>query len=424
MTTTEILRPLASRIVRIVALTTIACGGDSSTPSATVPVVPAIPTVPTPRVAPDRGADWATYNGDFAHTGYVNLTPDPAKFRPLFEVIPYPGYVWHQPTTGAGLVYLTAKENPNDTARIVALDGRTGARVWQRPIHDNSTQSQFTYDGTSLFFTSASVVWALDPATGTVRWRTQGPNDQHQYLAPVIAGTALVTGGAVDPVSPDYKGGFTGYDRITGRQKYSVPSTATAYPWAPAVRNTLVHTVLAGVRSFDSNDGSLRTRFTIPTTTTDGTPLISSYGTLLTLQGVDLVQLGTSLVGVDLTSSGRLPFWSVTGTYNVMPVVASTTVYVATVTRVEARSEFDGSLKWTFDLNSDPFLYPQQLIVANNVLVVTSRWVGAPNGTTLVIDLETHKLLWQYPRGGEIAVSRDGILYINSVDHLAAVALW
>ena len=382
----------------------------------------AITVASAPAAAPDRGVDWATYNGDFQHTGYVNLTIDPARLRQLFDVSVYPTSKWHQPTTGAGRVYLTSQKNVNDTARVAALDGRTGAILWQRSVYDNDEQSQFSYDGTSLFFTSANLAWALDPVTGAPRWRTIGPSDPQQYLAPVIAGNALVSAGARDlSVPSQYAGGFTGYDRITGRQLYSVRDVGGHTPWTPAVRNTLVYTVLGGVQSFDSNDGSLRSRFIVPTRLTDGTFSISASGTLVTLQGYFPGLLGQQLVGVDLINDRKT--WSVTSSYFAMPVMASGIVYTAAADHIEARSEVDGTLEWTFALDDKLPYYPHQLIVANNVLISSSNWSGS-QGTTTFIDLSTHQLLLNYPRGGEIAISRDGILYVTSQDRLAAVALW
>jgi outer membrane protein assembly factor BamB len=104
---------------------------------------PAAPPAPTGGVRP--GADWSTYHGDVARTGYVAAGPDPA--------------------------------NP--------------ALAWQTPLDGKVYGSPVVVAGEVVAATEGGSVYGLDAVTGAVRWRT--------HLADAVPGSALPCGN-IDPI--------------------------------------------------------------------------------------------------------------------------------------------------------------------------------------------------------------------------------
>lgn len=95
------------------------------------------------------------------------------------------------------------------SGRIVAIDERTGSRIWQREISGSQTP---WVAGNHIFVVSTSnQLIALGRETGTIRWVTDLPqtekgDDTRTFTGPVLAGGRLiVTGndGSVIEVSPE-----------------------------------------------------------------------------------------------------------------------------------------------------------------------------------------------------------------------------
>jgi len=56
-------------------------------------------------------------------------------------------------------------------------------------------------------------------------------------------------------------------------------------------------------------------------------------------------------------------------------------------------------------------------VVTKNLLFIST------NLNTYALDLKSHKVVWSYPARGYLAISQNGILYIQSPDALVAVNL-
>jgi len=160
--------PLTRRaaITVATALAALATGACSSGPDSAGPaspgdavVAPVAPVAPAAPAAPAAGADWPTYHGDNARTGFSAGTP-----------------------------------------RLGTL-----AAAWATHLDGAVYASPVVVAGTAVVATENDSVYGLDAATGTIRWR--------QHLATPAPLSALPCGN-VDPL------GITGtpaYDAVTGR---------------------------------------------------------------------------------------------------------------------------------------------------------------------------------------------------------------
>jgi hypothetical protein len=84
--------------------------------------------------------------------------------------------------------------------------------------------------------------------------------------------------------------------------------------------------------------------------------------------------------------------------------------------RLEARSETDGSLLWSWvPPASGDVGFKSEVLLTKNLAFVST------NLSTYAIDLATHKPVWSYPVIGNLALSSNGVLYLEGINTLTAV---
>ena len=111
---------------------------------------------------------------------------------------------------------------------------------------------------------------------------------------------------------------------------------------------------------------------------------------------------GGRLISFNLLS--RSIGYTIASSFRGQPTVANGLVYVVNGTQVEARSEADGSLQWSWTPSAGQPVGP--IIATRNLLLVSTA------SNTYAIDLASHAPVWTYPAGGTLALSAQGILFI------------
>jgi outer membrane protein assembly factor BamB len=119
-----------------------------------------------------------------------------------------------------------------------------------------------------------------------------------------------------------------------------------------------------------------------------------------------------SLVNFD--TSAQSVRWHVAGGYNGNPAYAASVVYAGNSIplQLEARSESDGSLLWSWapqPLKSET-RFIGDVLATNNLVFVST------NTTTYAISQSTHQPVWSIPIPGRLALSANGVLYVVAVD--------
>jgi hypothetical protein len=84
--------------------------------------------------------------------------------------------------------------------------------------------------------------------------------------------------------------------------------------------------------------------------------------------------------------------------------------------RLEARAEDDGELLWwwTPPHAADGGFGSEVLLTDTLLFVSTDR-------ATYAIDLVSHKQVWSFPKSGRLALSRNGVLYIQAGSEIATI---
>jgi len=136
----------------------------------------------------------------------------------------------------------------------------------------------------------------------------------------------------------------------------------------------------------------------------DNSVFAAAYGNSLLNGG----GIGNSLVHFNLLSD--TVDWSVEGAYPTTPAYDNGVIYAANNNplRIEARAEVDGSLMWSWvpPASGDNGFVSEVLHTQNAIIVSTDL-------STYVIDRSTHNVIWSYPIAGNLALSPNGILYIQ-----------
>jgi outer membrane protein assembly factor BamB len=194
----------------------------------------------------------------------------------------------------------------NEDGTFVALDGRTGARLWTVDVGGSVTRGAALADGVVYVGATCGRFSALDAATGKDRWRVElGPGE---VGTPVVGtGVVFVGRGLLAPNGPH---DVVALDRADGtiRWTFSAPSGRQVFPGA------LANGLLYGV----SDDGSIY-------------PLDPASGALRWTVAAAAAQLGT------------------------LGSIAGNVLYVTTADRnVQAFDATTGAHLWTVDVVGVP----------------------------------------------------------------------
>jgi outer membrane protein assembly factor BamB len=308
--------------------------------------------------------------------------------------------------TGGGRVFLNAYTMSHlvtSVPYLAAFDEQTGARLWQR----TRDASGLAYAQGSLFLMGEDSLWSLSAADGTTRFRvpvgvpalTMPPLD-----APFVSDNAVFVA----------RHGIHRFDISTGAKVFHTPGSG---PAAAAV-------AAPGVVYFSPGNGAGHTALSA---TSGSVTFSTTFGGCFD-ERVHAVVLGSShnaitscygLESVDLQARTRA--WSISGYYAGVPAAANGVVY-ATSTQphsVDARSESDGALLWTFKpLEQSTVMLHGRFIVTKNVLIFSSWPSDSPGdvNSVWIVDLASRKLIYRIQGTGNIALSSQGILYIATRD--------
>jgi outer membrane protein assembly factor BamB len=141
-----------------------------------------------------------------------------------------------------------------------------------------------------------------------------------------------------------------------------------------------------------------------------------SMGTAPTLGGRSnvLATNGGRLISFDLAA--RSIGYALSATFRGQPTVANGVVYVVNNNQVEARTDSDGSLQWSWAPPEGQPVGP--MIATRNLLLVSTA------ANTYAVDLASRTQVWSYPAGGHLALSAQGILFIaQSSGRLTAISV-
>jgi hypothetical protein len=367
-------------------------------------------TVKRPLADWSGAVEWTTYQGNARHTGYNPVTMDKQVFAELWTKTVSTAAL-NPVTAGDGKVFVTTNAYFG-IQQARALDARTGGELWMRDFGNIHTVNPPAYANNTVYLQTGghqdSFLWALDAATGSVKFQSAFGNQWSHYFAPTVVGTTVYMAGG-------YYGGMYSFSAVTGVQRTFTPLNQYDQ-FTPAVSGGLVYAYTGSytpkLTVADTITGAVVYEIADPGFVWDGW----SMNTAPTLGGVSnvLATNGGRLISFNLTS--RTIGYQVSPGFRGQPTVANGVVYVANGTQVQARAVGDGALQWSW---APPEGQPTgPMIVTKNLLLVSTA------ANTYAVDLASHAHVWSYPAGGHLTLSAQGILFIaQSSGKLTAVSM-
>ena len=376
---------------------------------------------PAQALSPVPGApQWETYQGSAGHAGFVPVTVDPARFSTRWRWAAADGERLAPVAVSGGRVAVVN----TSTRALSVLDEETGNPLWTHAFTARDANPAAISGGKVYVATSGhdgTAMWSFDVQSGQLAFSTAFSSQWDQYLAPTVMQDTVYSNGG------NY-GGLLAWDTTTGEQRFFVNSLAQRDEWTPAVDGNYAYVYLdadctscqnshIGLQAFDRHTGALAFAISDVDTTpyqssTRSSPVLGSGGRVFG------IHVGNRLTAFDTTT--RNVAWSVAGHYTGSPAVAEGVVYAiaapqfdAGSSQLEARRESDGTLLWSWAV---PAPEPRKLIgsplVTNNVVFVSGRT------KTHAVDIATRQRVWSFRQGGQLALSAQGVLVINTVDSM------
>ena len=379
------------------------------------------------------GLDWGTFQGNSSHSGFVPVTLDASTFnrRWTWTVPSFAGQQWILSTlvTGGDMFYVSTQLAYNIDASIgngvyslYAYREDDCSQVWSHSFDDllSPSTNPPAYSDGRVYIVAGSAnsgaMFGFDAASGTQVFRTSTSSQGPAYLAPtVFGGTVYNDGGDFD--------GPVAFDATTGLEKFGAnPDWGDGS--TPAVDSTRVYVYTEGaLYVHDNQTGAVIARIS------DGTTLSTDYTSIAeapVVGGPDIVY-AESLLDVNTHRNSITSFdvsndsvrWAVSGRYIDNPVYAHAVLYAANQSpfELEALAEGDGSKLWTWTPPAGDVGFVSDVLVTSNLAFV-SGYTG-----TYAIDLTTHKTVWHDAASGKLALSANGILYIQDINNLVAINL-
>lgn len=367
--------------------------------------------------------DWHTFQRNTSHNAYLHVTLDPAKFSKL--------WTWSLPpsdlaygdrintvATGNGMVFVT-KDVYYTPGEVFALKESDGSQAWHYALGTMASEGPPAFSNGSVYFAAAddqenASIRSLDASTGSLKFATVPyAATWIEYFAPTVVGDAVLHTAT----------GVSNYSTVDGTRRWGVQANAYDRTTA-AVDDKYIYqngTATGGTLSvFNRITGD--TVATIKDTFAPGflgysefaAPMLGSSHNVIAFSGGSIgASVSTNseqyklrvLINYDIDKKAIA--WHTAGTYLTHPALANGLVYAANVRQLDAISEADGHIVWSWLLPVIDESFHRNVLVTDNLVFVSSE------KSVYAIDLKTHQAVWQYPKGGSLAISAGGILYIT-----------
>lgn len=379
----------------------------------------------TPLAAWSGVADWATFQGNNAHTGNVPVEVKANQMLLRWKRGAVNGSGSGYNATMSPLVTSGGRFFASGDKKLTAYQESDGKEIWSYDTSDMTYPSVNppAVDGGVVYMAAgqqqSTYMLGFDAANGSLRLKSLMSSQWENYLSPVVQDGAVYTNAGT-------YGGLYAFT-LTG-EKLFFGSLSQTSGWSPAADSRAIYAYTGdALTMFEPKTGAVLasikdTNFSNYVYQVGGSAVIGANGGVYAAAYANGYLndggIGNALTRFD-TAKGFVD-WRVPGVYRVTPAYADAVLYAPNSNpyRIEARAEADGKLLWSWipPLAGERSFHASPLVTKN--LLVTST-----NLNTYAIDLKSHKVVWSYPAPGYLAISQNGILYIQSPDALVAVNL-
>lgn len=366
--------------------------------------------------------DWEMHQRDAAHTGYVPVTLNPARFARAWE---WKRAAGSEPIGGinpvvaaGGKVFVTTDVYFGE-GLVLALNEKDGSEAWRRSLGQVPAFGPPAVSGGRVYAAvtghEQTALWSFDAAGGEVRAKSGFSGQWPHVMAPTVFRDQVLTGAG-------YFGGETyAFSATTGARNWVHQAGGAWDMWAPAADETYVyhHNGLA-LYLIERATGATAAKIDDPMGNSSGyayhgAPLLGSKRNAISFAGGAFSGRASSnveqyeqrvLSSFDLEA--RRYGWSSASAYLTVPALAEGVLYAGRnqPAVLDAMDEASGKVLWNwFPPESGETLHRNIIVTRNLLFVSTDRAVYA-------IDLATKKTVWRHPEPGMLALSAGRTLYI------------
>jgi outer membrane protein assembly factor BamB len=373
--------------------------------------------------------EWAQFQRNAAHNGFVHVTLEPTKFTAGWTwTIPTDGNQYNAinaVTTGNGMVYAT-RDGYFLTGAIYALNENDGSVVWKSNVPNLHSEGSATYDNGTLYVptqdaSEASNIMAFNAKNGTFINKATFYTQWANFISPTAFGGNIYFSG---------ESTLVGLSPITGTSLWqtNIPSSLYGLETPAADEKYIYFSTGASyggnskIEILNRADGSLYGEITDPLGAYNGyeyygAPILGASNSLIAYSGEASTGLALSssetyasrnLARFDVAAKSLL--WHTTNAYITTPAYANGVIYAAqnSPLRFDAISETDGSVLWSWTPPAGDSAFHNNIIVTDNLAFVST------DQNVYAIDLTSHKSVWSYKAAGKLSLSPNYILYIST----------
>jgi len=378
----------------------------------------------TPLAAWSGVADWTMFQGNAAHTGYVPVTIDPNSFTTRWQGGPtlnntpndYNGAYATTLTTDGGQLYIATGTT------LYALNEFDASQIWSYDFSSlpfASVNAPAEANGTVYMAAgqqSSTYLFAFEEASGAVVFQSPMSSQWEHYFAPTIGADGVYTNAGT-------YGGLFGFD-FSGNPLF-FDQLAQTSQWTPAADDQHVYSYTGQLTVADPITGAVQTTINDPTFENfeyimDGSAVLGAPGSVFAANYTNAYinggAEGNTLLDFNVNTAALT--WQITGDYGYNPAYHAGVLYAANNSpfRLEARRESDGSLLWSWTPpQAGDTTFDSEVLLTDSLIFVST------NLATYGIDTSTHQLVFSYPFPGRLALSRNGILYIQGTGPIVAI---
>jgi outer membrane protein assembly factor BamB len=370
--------------------------------------------------------EWSTFQRDAAHSGFVNVQFDPARFsriwtwsRPAGDPEPLGGI--NAVATGAGSVFVS-KDVYFGQGAVYALDETTGALKWTYALGEMASAGPAAFSAGTVYVpstdpSSACVVWAIDAVSGMYKFKMPAGCQWSNFFAPTVKSNSVL--------HTSQTGTVHSFSTADGSPKWSAPARANDQT-TPAADSRYAYQYgsnLSGaaLNVYDLATGAPVASITDPFSSGFGyysifsAPMLGSTGNAIVFSGGGFSGRAASsseqyeervLVSYDV--GRKAVAWRSANAYITHPAIANGVVYAArnTPPMLDALSETDGRILWSWPLPAGNSAFHRNVVVTRNLVFVSTDL------NVYAVDLNTRRQVWSYPQPGMLAISGKNVLYI------------
>ena len=374
-----------------------------------------------------RLKDWATFQRDPGHTGYVAVAYKTADFTNAWSTPGGSSPAYRQVAARRGNIFLNLR---NASGRLLTrgLNAATGATVWEYDLGQKNYFSGPTYANGRV------ISAAMDLSSGNIPMDVIDA-EKGTYLRSLSYASQFATAGTPTPIGDDlfHAAGYFGnevygYDAAAGtrswvQQSLGFPSQIGVVQEGESVAAdaNLVYYFSAGrLFTLSRLSGAVVNSISNPFFssaglsyfgTYQGGPILAGSGRVITFSDNRQSSQPQPLVAFSTTNNAVI--WRTAASYVGDPALRDGKLYAikANSAIVDIIDVTDGSVTASINLGAD------KGTLAGNVIATSSHLFVAGAAGTYAIDLQqsTYPIVWSAPQGGLLSITPDNLLIVGSV---------